>query len=409
MALDDAVATTIGEARALVRRHPRETQQRELWEARGMVLAEDVLADRDLPPFSRSAMDGWAVQAGDVGAEEATLDIVGEVAAGASFEGKLEPGQAVAIMTGAPLPAGADAVQMKEKSERDADDPTRIRLLGPMRVGQNVRHQGEDRAKGAVAVEKGRLLDGLTCGVLASVGRTTVEVFRRPRVAVMATGNELVDVHEVPGPAQIRESNRHTLFGMLGDRCRTVDGGMVADTEGALRLAIREHLRNDVLVLSGGVSAGEYDLVADALTSEGCEIVFHKVRMKPGKPVLVARHDRGLVFGLPGNPVSVFTTAQVLLLPALRVLAGRREPGPWILEARLDGTLPRTKGRTTFEPGYLTQRAGRWQVRGIPFNGSGDQVGFAAANCLIRREHGSAAAEDGETVRVVLPRPPVSF
>lgn len=412
LAIDDAVATVIGEARAMVARRPPETEFRALWEARGMVLAADIHADRDHPPFDRSAMDGWAIRAAELTpghGDSAEFDVAGEVAAGTVFEGEVGPGQAVAIMTGAPVPAGADAVQMVEKSERIGEGGHRVRILGPMRVGQNIRYCGEDLPKGEIAVERGRILDGLTCGVVASLGCETLEVYQRPRVSVMATGDELVDIGEVPGPGQIRESNRHTLFGLLGERCVTVDGGRVADDEDTLRMAIREGMRSDVLVLSGGVSAGEYDFVADALLAEGCEIIFHKVRMKPGKPVLVAKHEGGLVFGLPGNPVSTFVTAQVFLLPALRILAGRREPGPWTISAKLLGAIRPTKGRTTLLAGYLTQRAGRWQVRPIEINGSGDQISFARGNCLIRREIGAPAAEDGEKVTVVLSRPPVSF
>jgi molybdopterin molybdotransferase len=257
-------------------------------------------------------------------------------------------------------------------------------------------------------VPAGRVISGLTLGVLASVGISRVMVVARPRVTVVSSGSELVAIDAVPAPGQIRDSNRHTLMAMIeGARCRTADGGRVADTPEELALSIREGLKSDVLVFSGGVSAGEYDLVAKALLDEGVELLLHKVAIKPGKPVLVGRHPGGLVFGLPGNPVSTFVTAELLLLPALRMLAGRPDPGPWEISARLVGRVPRTRARTTFHPGAITRAGGGFEVRPVAWNGSGDQIGFASGNCLIRREREAPEASDGESVTVLLPRVPV--
>lgn len=375
-----------------------------LWEARGLVLARDVLADRDQPAFHRSAMDGYAVRAADVAGAEAALRVAGEVPAGRSWDGVLGPGEAVAIMTGAPLPEGADAVQMVERTSESGGVVT---VAGPLRAWEHVSRRGEDVAAGSVVAEAGRVVDGLTIGVLASVGCARVPVLRRPRVTVISTGDELVPLSDVPGPSGIRDSNRPTLLGMVESASATpVDGGHVRDDPAELRREVRAALGSDVLVLSGGVSAGRYDLVLEALREEGVEVLFHGVAIKPGKPVLFGRHGGGLVFGLPGNPVSTYVTSLLLLLPALAVLRGRGRPEPWTLSARLDGSLPPTGPRTTFHPGVLHQDGRTFVVRAVSWNGSGDQVGFARGNCLVRRDAGSPAIPGGETVTVVLPAPP---
>lgn len=400
---DEALALTLDAARAVLRAHPPQTRQRPLWDARGKILAEAVVADRDQPPFDRSAMDGYALRAADVAGEQARLRVLGEIAAGSIWEGEIGPGEAVAIMTGAPLPAGADAVQMVEKTSRDGEE--HVLVSGPIRPRQNVAGQGEDVRQGDVVVPAGTVISGLAIGVLASVGAAEVSVLRRPQATVMATGDELVGIEGTPEPAQIRESNRQTILGLL-DRagCRVIDGGIVSDEMADLKRAIREGLETELLVLSGGVSAGVYDLVAEALRAEGVEIVFHKTRIKPGKPVLVGRHEGGLVFGLPGNPVSAYVTAQLLLLPAARLLAGREDTGPWSLPAQLEGSLPATKGRTTFHPGRLTLGYEGAIVRAQSWGGSGDQVGYARGNCLIRREIDAPAAASGDEVCVMIGR-----
>lgn len=399
----DAAIDTIADA-ALALRDAREPSTRplSLWDASGFVLAEDVVADRDQPPFPRAMMDGFAVRSVDVAGAEARLRVVGEVAAGASADRPVEAGEAVAIMTGAPMPPGADAVQMVERTRRDGDD---VLVEGPVRPAQNVAPQGEDARAGAIVVERGRVIESLTAGVLGAVGAAQVTVFQRPRVTVMTTGDELVGLDAEPGPSQIRDSNRRTLMSLLErEWCRVVDGGIVADSLADTRRAIRSGLDSDVLVLSGGVSAGAYDHVKQALDEEGVEVVFHKVAIRPGKPVLFGRHPGGLVFGLPGNPVSTFVTALVLMTPALRILGRRPEHANWEISVPLDGTLPATGARTTFHPGDLHHGgADGLSVRPRAWNGSADQFSFARANVLIRTESGSPAVGGGELVRVVLP------
>jgi molybdopterin molybdotransferase len=406
LSVDDAINAAVDAARSLANNRAPEPVSTALWDARGLVLAEDVLADRDQPAFDRSAMDGYAVRTADFAGDNATLRCVGEITAGSHFEGVIHPGETAAIMTGAPVPEGADAVVIMEKSRQDGDT---IVLQDNPTLGQNIRRRGESCKAGDVAAERGRAIDALTVGVLASMGTTSVQTIRRPRVVIVGSGDELVDLEEEPQFGQIRDSNRHVLMSLVREgRGNVVDGGKVVDELQDLRRVIREAMNSDVLVLSGGVSIGSRDLVAEALVAEGVEILFHGVQMKPGKPVLVGRHASGLVFGLPGNPISTYVTAQLFLLPALRILSGHKLSGPWTIDAELDGTLKATGHRTTFHPGYLDQRPnGAWRCTPIAWHGSADQVQYAAGNCLIRREAGADTAKVGDTLRVVLPKPPI--
>jgi molybdopterin molybdotransferase len=402
--LDLALELTLDAARQIREARPFATRKRSLWEARGFVLAEDVLADLDQPPFDASAMDGFACRAEDVRAVHAELRVIGEAAAGRGYPGELGPGEAVAITTGAELPRGADAIQIVECSRREGD---RVVLEGPLAPRANVRKQGEACRAGEPVVRAGRVIDGLSMGVLASVGAAEVQIQPRPRVTVVASGTELVDLTVVPGPGQIRDSNRSTLLALVeAAHGLAVDGGRVADDLEALRGVVRNGLDDDVLVISGGVSAGTYDLVTAALEAEGVEVLLHHVRIKPGKPVLVGRKGLTMVFGLPGNPVSTWVTAQLLLMPALRVLGHRPEPGPWMLECKLAGELEATGSRTTFHPGVLQSGPGGYKVSPLRWRGSADQVAYAAASCMIRCDPRTGPLEPGARVRVVLRDPP---
>ncbi len=398
--LDVARRRVLAAAREVRAARSPGVMERPLWQARGLVLARDVRADGDHPAAPRALSDGYAVRAADV-AGPARLRVVGELSAGEHWPGALEAGQAVALTTGAPLPDGADAVHLLEGARREGDE---VALPGGLTPGDGVVGQGEFARAGEVVVPAGTVVDGLTVGVLASVGAGRVSVFKRPRVVVVATGSELVELDEAPSSAQVRDSNRHTLMAMLEAAwCRVVDGGRVPDDHAALRRAVREGLDSDVLVLSGGMSSGPADRVREVLEDEGVEVLLHNVRIRPGKPVLVGRHAGGLVFGLPGNPVSTFVTGHLLLLPAVRVLEGRRQPGPWVLGARLDGRLDPTGPRTTFHPGRLeVAEDGSFAVVPLHWGGSGDQIAFARGDCLIRREQGAPPAGPGEMVSVLV-------
>ena len=401
--LDVAVDTVLRAAVEMRESRPVSTRAMGLWEASGYILAEDVRADRDAPGFDKSMMDGFAIRTADLTGEVTDFVVTGEIAAGGVPSRALAPGEAMAIMTGAPVPDGADAVAIVEICERQGES---VRVRARPRAGENITRRGTQARVGDVVVEAGRVIENLTAGVLGSVGAASVKVFRRPRVSVYATGDELVNIEDTPGPAQIRDSNRRTLISLLeGEWGRVVDGGIVRDERAELRRAILEGLESDVLVLSGGVSAGTYDLVRESLEAEGVDILFHQIAIKPGKPVLFGRTERCLVFGLPGNPVSSFVTATMLVAPALRVLGRRPEHRTWMLDLPILGELPASERRTTFHPGELVRGAGsEVSVRALGWDGSADHIAYARANVLIRRSPGMPAAAPGDRVCVVLPR-----
>ncbi|MCC6623968.1 MAG: molybdopterin molybdotransferase MoeA [Deltaproteobacteria bacterium] len=400
--LDEAVDRVIATARAVRDDSPPDIRTISIWEASGFVLAEGIVADRDQPPFDKSMMDGFALRTADLGAGEARLRVVAEIAAGDLAPRALGPGEAMAIMTGAPVPEGADAIQVVELCRRDGEH---VVVQRPAAVGDNIQRAGSQARKGDVVVERGRVVEALTAGVLGTMGAAQFRVYRRPRVTVVATGDELMNIEETPGPAQIRDSNRRTLMALLdAEWCRVVDGGIVPDDRAALRRAIHEGKESDVLVLSGGVSAGAYDLVRECLELEGCEVLFHQIAIKPGKPVLFGRMGETLVFGLPGNPVSAFVTAVLLLAPAVRVLGRRPEHRTWYLPLPLAGALHATGRRTTFHPGDLVRDADdRLSVMPRPWDGSADHIRYSRSNVLIRCEADAGPAAPGDHVRVVLP------
>ena len=404
LGLSDAQRVTLSEARAVRDQRSEPVRSVQLARAGGAVLAVDVIGDRDQPPFDRAAMDGFAVRSADVQGDHATLRIAGEVAAGEVYAGVVAAGEAVAIMTGAPLPEGADAIQMIERCDVDEGAGV-VKVEGPVTARRHVAPRGEDVRAGDVVAPAGRRVAGMTVGVLASVGATSVEVHRRARVAVIATGDELVDIGAEPAAGQIRDSNRHCLMALMQSvGAQVVDGGRAPDDLTGLRAAIRRGLDSDLLLLSGGVSAGRYDLVGEALAAEGVTPIFHKVAIKPGKPVMLARHEHGLVIGLPGNPVSAYVVAWLLAVPAARVIGGLAPEAalPITVGATLSGDLRPTRGRLTFETATLRQDAGELVVQPVRSNGSGDQVGFAGGDCLICRAPDAPAATTGARVDVVL-------
>jgi molybdopterin molybdotransferase len=409
--LDRAIQLIVDEAFDVRARHPQDLRRVSIWEAAGLVLAEDVVADRDQPAFDRSVMDGYAVIASDIGPDGAELPIVATLAAGTRLpfrpDFELKTGQAMAIMTGAPIPRGADAVVIVEDCERRGE---RVFIPSAPRAGENILRRGAHVRAGAVVVERGRVIESLTAGVLGTVGAADLRIHRRPRVTVLATGDELVNIEDTPADGQIRDSNRRALMALAENEwCRVVDGGIVSDDRIALREAVREGLDSDVLLLSGGVSRGDFDLVAGVLEEEGVDILFHRVAMKPGKPLLFGRRGRCLVFGLPGNPVSAWVTAALCVAPALRILGHRPEHRNWLLNVPLLGGVPKTGDRTTIHPAQLVRNdAGDLRVRMLDWQGSADHLAYARANALIRREAGAPAATEGERVVVILPNPTVT-
>ena len=374
--------------------------------ATGRVLRETVSADADMPPFTRSAMDGYAVRAADTAGAPVALEVVEEIPAGAAPRRRLAPGQASRIMTGAALPEGADAVQMVERTE--PDQAGKVRILLPVSPGEHVRRQGEDLKCGAVLVESGVVLGPAHIGLLASCGRGVVSVSRRPRVAIIPTGDELVTIDRQPGPTQIRESNGHVLESLA-----RLAGGepdrrdITPDDAALLRRTIGAALAAcDVLLLSGGVSMGDYDLVGAALLQLGCRPAFDRVAIQPGKPLWFgtwARPGGGdvLVFGLPGNPVSTLVDFLVFARPALRRLAGASSWLDATVAARLAEPLSRRGGRRAYLPASLADEQIGPTVRLLPSMGSADMVALARADALAIIPEEAERLEAGVRVRAL--------
>jgi molybdopterin molybdotransferase len=334
--------------------------------AAGRVLAEEVVADRDQPPFHRSTRDGFAVRASEV---PGALRVVGEAPAGSAFTGRVGAGECVEIMTGAPLPDGADAVVMVEHVTRAGD---RVEVGRGVAPGENVVPAGSELAAGARAVARGTRLRAAEIALLASVGRARVRVGRLPRVAIVATGEEIVDVTATPGPFQIRNSNTYSLAAqVLAAGGAPLRLAPARDELGSLRAQLeRAFAEGDLVLLSGGVSAGKYDLVEQVLAELGARFVWDSVDIRPGKPAVFG-FARGVpFFGLPGNPVSTMVTFELFARPAVELAAGAKDVRLRLLHAPLAGDFSqRALALTVFAPATLDE-AGRVTV--IPTQGSGD-------------------------------------
>jgi len=384
----------------LSRARPLPAEEVDFTDAPGRILREDATADTDLPPFRRSAVDGFAVRASDTASVPARLRCVGSVPAGTYPSFRIGPGETASIMTGAPVPEGADAVQMVEESREGPDEVVLLSSVGP---GQNVAPQGAEVRRGDVVLRSGTRLDAASVAVAATVGKTRLLVGRRPTVSVVATGDELVHPSETPGPGQIRNSNGFSLVA----QCRSVgiDArylGVAEDSEASLRAFIQRGLETDVLLLSGGVSMGRYDLVEKVLSELGVEILVDAVALKPGKPLVFGVGEDGkLVFGLPGNPVSTMVTFELFVRTALARLEGAPDPVRELLQARLLDSLTNRGPRRAYLPGWL--RAGDdgdLVAEPIPTKGSADIVSFSKANALLIVPEDQDRLESGDPISV---------
>jgi molybdopterin molybdotransferase len=372
--------------------------------ARGRVLAGEVLATLDVPPSDVSAMDGFAIRGAVAAGDELPID--GRIAAGDRPGARLAPGAAVRIMTGAPVPEGADRIVPVELTETVSSAPgeSRVRFLAADEgAGRHVRRRGEIAERGLAILAPGHLVTPGTASQLAAHGIATVAVARAPRVAFLTTGSEIVDPASEPGPGQIRDS--HSAFfraacAQLGLECRSL--GIAADQLPVLRPKIEDGLRSDVLLLSGGVSMGELDLVEGVLGDLGCEVLVDAVAIQPGKPVVAARHARGWVFALPGNPASAMVTFWLFVRPALRRMMGL-EDAFWhgAVRARLDAPLPAAKRRDLFLPAHVRFEAGAVHARPLAPLGSHDVASYAHGTALARVPAHSAAREAGDDCEIL--------
>jgi molybdopterin molybdotransferase len=366
-------------AGALRRKPRRETV--DLEQAFGRVLAEPVFADRDYPPFDRSTRDGFAVRSADSSGPNAKLECIGEIRAGGAFEGNIGPGQCVEIMTGAAVPSGADAVVMIEHIKREGNI---VILDRPVEPGQSIVPRGRETKANSLLLTHGTSLGYAQLALIAQVGQTRLRVSSRPRVAILSTGDEVVDVDSDPGPLQVRNSNGfalQTLVTMGG--AEPVQLGNAPDEIETLRQRIERGLEEDILVLSGGVSMGKYDLVEQVLSDLGAEFHFTGVAIRPGRPAVFATCREKLVFGLPGNPVSTMVTFELFVLPAIDILsAAAPRPLP-IFRGKL-ATPVREKGPMThFLPARIEWEGREARVTQLPWQGSGDIVALALANGFL--------------------------
>lgn len=402
---EQALQIVLRQAKSSVR--PIRTERLPLLEAQSRVLAAAIVADRDQPPFDRSTRDGFALRApngNQAWTPEASLDIIGQLRAGELWSGPtLQPHQAIEIMTGAPLPPGADAVLMVEHATRSSNNLT---PNGPrtLTTGENVVSRGSEARAGAPVVAAGTRLGPAEIALAATCGHTHLEVLAKPQVAILATGDELVEVAETPAPQQIRNSNSYSIAAMV-----SAAGGepkrlpIARDLREAIHNNILAARAANLLILSGGVSMGEYDLVEEVLTSFGAEFFFTGVRMQPGKPLVFGRlppRDGApelYFFGLPGNPISTQVTFHCFAELFLRVLAGEPNPAPrWAL-ATLSETIPARPGLTRLLPAHLEGTA----VTTTPWHGSGDLAANARANCYVEFKP-AQAYERGDTPRILL-------
>ena len=372
-----------------------------LLDAVGRTLAEDIVAARDIPPFRNSAMDGYAVRGADVAAAPARLRVIGAVAAGGMPERSVGAGEAMRIMTGAPMPDGADTVVRVEDTDNGADTVT---VTAATAAGTSVRQAGEDMRRGTTVLEKGTTLRPAEIGLLASLGHPKPLVIARPRVAVMSTGDEVVDAGEEPGPGKIRDSNRYGIGAAIwAAGCGPWLRPIVRDTPDDLRRALTEACDADAIVTSGGVSVGDHDWVKPVVSELGT-IDLWAIAIRPGRPLAFGQlrsGDRRVpFFGLPGNPVSALLTFELFVRPALLRMSGRTKLHRPRAQARLVGSVEKPKGLRFFARGIYDERAGTVRLTGP--QGSGILRSMSLADCLIDLPEPGTRVEAGTEATVIL-------
>jgi len=378
-------------------------QKRVSPELLGQVLAEDIASDIDMPPFDKALMDGFAVRSADISDGKGTLSIIEEVTAGQKPRRPVERGQATRIMTGAPIPAGADVVVMIERTRMTSDGGVQIEDKSP-RPGQNIMPQGREMRRGEIVLSAGDILRPQEFGILASVGKTTVAIFPGPTVAILTTGDEVVEADRQPGPGQIRNGNGPMLQAQVARSGGIPQSlGIAPDQAPVLRSLVEKGLQSNVLILSGGVSAGKLDLVPGVLEDLGVMPHFHKVALKPGKPVLFGTWDNQptLVFGLPGNPVSALVCFELFVRPAIRRLAGHSNLGPNLVEAILTESFIYKTDRPTYYPSWLELEGNGFHVRPVPWFGSPDLRALTKANSFMVIGAGEHQLPAGQLVSVM--------
>ncbi len=385
----------IREVRARLQTPPSETIP--TLDASGRILSEDIPADRDYPPFPRSARDGFAIRTTDLPGE---LRVIGEVRAGGSFPGIVSAGEAVEIMTGAPVPQGADAVIMIEHTERNGQN---VRIPRTAEPGENFNARGAENVQGSLLLHTGERLDFTSIAALAMVGRDRVNVYRKPRVAILPTGDEIVEVSERPGPYQIRNSNAWSLAAQViragGEpEIMPIARDNSESTRACATLGLRPEI--DLLLLSGGVSAGKYDIVERVLADLGARFFFDRVAIQPGQPLVFGTACNTFFFGLPGNPASTMVTFEIFARAALQLLSGATETPLPFLRAKLVREIQQKHGLTRFLPAVLSSDGAT--VEPLPSRGSGDIGALARSSAFIVTAPDRELWHAGEDVQVLV-------
>ncbi len=374
----------ISEALKIIERETRllAAEKIDLENAVGRVLDQEIVADMDLPPFDRSQMDGFAVKSSETKNAPVRLKIIGESVAGKGFGGEVNAGESVRIMTGAPVPSGADAVQ---KVEETREETGYVEILEAAKLGQNINLLASEVTKGARIFERGEIVTAQMIAAIASFGYARIEVFKRPKVAILSTGSEIVDVAETPRQDQIRNSNSLMLKAFADRICDAHVLPLVADNVESLRKVIENAVRDyDVLITTGGVSVGDYDFTKPVLRELGAEIFFEKISLKPGKPTVFARLNDCLIFGLPGNPVSSAVTFYLFARTAIWRMQSAKKPELKRGFAVAATKLKAAKERDSVLPASVaTNEKGELEIESLRFNGSSNFIAFARANALV--------------------------
>jgi molybdopterin molybdotransferase len=375
-----------------------------LLDALGRIIGEDIVASRPIPPKDNSAMDGYALRSVDIrGASRerpAVLKVIEDIPAGAIPQKRVGKGQAARIMTGAPVPEGADAVMRMEDTEKDGQS---VRIFTEALAGQDIRLAGEDVRPGETVISRGHMIRPAEIGMLAALGRSFIFVYQRPLVAILATGDELVDVDENPSPWQIISSNSYALGAQVLD-CGAIplQIGIAKDTREDLTAKLQSALRADLIISSGGVSVGDYDLVKDIMKEVGNRMQFWQVAMRPGKPLAFGAMNGVPLFGLPGNPVSSMVSFEQFVRPSILKMTGRQNLFRRTIQAVLTESIDKKKGTRHFIRARITFEDGRYRAVSTGEQGSGILKSMVQANGLIVLPEDVASVKAGGTVKVHL-------
>lgn len=396
---------SVDEAQQLVLQHtpvPTAFIEIPLHAALGKVLAEEISCDGDSPPFDKSMVDGYAIRSSDIQAGITSFQVVDEVLAGSVSQHEVKTGQAISIMTGAPIPTSADAVVMHEQTTRNA---TTVQIPIVVKPGQNILLRAAEMKQGEVVLRTGTFIRPATLGLLASVNRTQVSCFRPVQISLLTTGDEIVEPGEALPAGHIRNSNASLLQGLIHSAGAIPNYlGIARDNREHLLQYIKTGLQSDMLIITGGVSAGKVDLVPEVLHQLGVEPIFHKVALKPGKPLFFGECGRTLVFGLPGNPVSSLVGFELFIRPALRKLSGLSAPFlTSLLPAQLQCDFQHRSDRPTYHPVRLNTQVKPWQAAPVAWKGSADLRSISQADTFAVFPPGEVRYATGDWIDVLTP------